>query len=147
MPINHVLDPAVVSKKLPVERMIDEICAPTAFPLRRAVGESLKLEVRPNAEDDHRRNMDVPASLDNVLEVRLHVPARSDVKFVKEFQRIFGAGDSGARIGKFDRFGGATIVIGTSNAQKPSRRAAEHEPLESVKMLREGTKRLISISN
>jgi hypothetical protein len=32
----------------------------------------LKFEVRPNAEDDHARSLDVPAGMDNVLEVRLH---------------------------------------------------------------------------
>src|SRR5580692_11505709 len=83
--------------------------------LRRAAGSVLKLKIRPKAEDDHVRNMDVPAGLDNVLEVRAHVPAGSDVKPVEEFQWIFGARNSNAGSGQLDRFGGATIVIGTAD--------------------------------
>jgi hypothetical protein len=82
--------------------------------LRRAAGSVLKLKIRPKAEDDHVRNMGVAAGLHNALEVWAHVPAGSDVKPVEEFQRIFGARDSNAGIGQLDRFGGATIVIGTS---------------------------------
>jgi hypothetical protein len=71
--------------------MIDENLRANGFPDHPVTSSSrervLKLKIRPKAEDDHVRNMDVPAGLDNALEVRAHVPARSDVKPVEEFQR------------------------------------------------------------
>ena len=44
---------------------------PSATP-QIPLAQVLKFEVRPNAEDDHARSLDVPAGMDNVLEVRLH---------------------------------------------------------------------------
>jgi hypothetical protein len=82
--------------------------------LRRAAGSVLKLQIRPKAEHDHVRNMDVAAALYNVLEGWAHVPPRSDIKPVEDFQRIFGAGNGNAGIGQLDYFGDATIVIGTA---------------------------------
>jgi hypothetical protein len=82
--------------------------------LRRAAGSVLKLQIRPKAEHDHVRNMDVAAALYNVLEGWAHVPPRSDIKPVEDFQRIFGAGNGNAGIGQLNYFGDATIVIGTA---------------------------------
>jgi hypothetical protein len=45
----------------------------------------LKFEIRPKADDDDTRSLDVPAGMDNVLEVRAHAQARSDVIAIKEF--------------------------------------------------------------
>jgi hypothetical protein len=82
--------------------------------LRRAAGSVLKLQNRPKAEHDHVRNMDVAPALYNVLEGWAHVPPRSDIKPVEDFQRIFGAGNGNAGVGQLDYFGDATIVIGTA---------------------------------
>lgn len=83
--------------------------------LVKSMAQVLKFEVGPKPEDNHARSLDVPAGMHNVLEVRLHAPARSDVIAMKDFQRIFGAGDGYAGIGKLNRFGGATIVVRTAD--------------------------------